>query len=75
MLVLPEGRGMRRPSTPLLDRLKSMAPTLVRICVLEDAPEAVEARLANHLNAEFGDTNQSSQALDDLHNALMKALR
>lgn len=61
--------------TPLLNAVKDLAPLIVQVCCSRDADEALEARLRDKLNAEFGDTAQSADTLDTIHAALQKVLR
>lgn len=63
-------------TTPILNSLKDLAPLIVQVCcTTNSSPSELELRLRDKLNAEFGDTKQSVEMLDNLHAALQKVLR
>lgn len=58
--------------TQLVDALKELAPQIVRVACSDEDREALEVRLQDRLNAEFGDTVQSVEVLENLRKALVK---
>ncbi len=58
--------------TPVLEVLRELAPVLVRAACSNEDREAMECRLQDRLNAEFGDTAQTVEVLENLLKALRK---